>query len=91
METNLRRVQERLHNCVDVAVDGHLAKQFPDSRGQAVIIRLDCYDTPDQPVRDLVRRIAADADGDGKLQGELRAKAFIASLGFEYHWRTLGK
>jgi hypothetical protein len=58
---------------------------------RGVIIRLDCYDTPDEPMRGSVRRFAAHVDGDApKLQGELKAKGFVASLGLEYHWRMLG-
>lgn len=43
-EVHLRALQDRLYGCMEAALDGQLAAQFPDSRGKAVIIRVDCYD-----------------------------------------------
>jgi hypothetical protein len=40
-DVQLRRIQDRLYDCVDAAVDGHLAGKYPDSRGKPVVIRLD--------------------------------------------------
>lgn len=43
---NLRRLQDRLYTCIDVAIDGKLAELYPDSIGASVIIRLDGYNLP---------------------------------------------
>ena len=87
--SNLRRIQERFHNCVDVAVDGHLARLYPKSKGKPAVVRLDCYDTPDAPVREFVHRFAAHIHDAAEIQRDLRAKRFVASLRFEYSWDTL--
>jgi hypothetical protein len=50
-ERELRRIQERLYDCVDVAVDGHLAAKYPDSRGRPIRIQLDTYDIPEELLR----------------------------------------
>lgn len=88
---NLRRIQERLYGCIDVAIDGHLASLHPESKGKPVVVRLDCYDTPDAPVRDFVGRFASYVGQAADIQGDLKAKGFIASLRFEYQWGTLGR
>ena len=36
VEHNLRRVQERLYRCIDVALDGGLWRLYPDSYGKPV-------------------------------------------------------
>lgn len=88
-EEQLRRIQDRLYDCVDAAVDGHLAGKYPDSRGRPVVVRLDCYDTPDQPVRDFMKRFAEAVANSEEVQRDLVAHGFVQSLGFEYNRRTL--
>lgn len=89
VEGQLRRIQDRLHDCVDVAVDGHLAAKYPDSHGKAVVIRLDCYDTPDKPVRAFMKRFVESIANSEEVQRDLIAQGFVTSLGFEYNRRTL--
>ena len=33
-ERELRRIQDRLYGCLDAAIDGQLAEQFPETRGK---------------------------------------------------------
>ena len=86
---NLRRVQQRFYNCVDLAIDGQLAKLYPESKGKPAVVRLDCYDTPDAPVREFVDRFAAYVRDAADIQRDLKSKGFVASLRFEYSWDTL--
>src|SRR5262245_50880225 len=88
-EGQLGRIQDRLYDCVDAAVDGHLARKYPDSRGKPVVIRLDCYDTPDRPVRDFMKRFAEAIATSEEIQRDLAAQGFVQSIGFEYNRRTL--
>jgi hypothetical protein len=88
-ELQLRRIQDRLYNCVDAAVDGHLAGKYPDSRGKAVVIRLDCYDIPDRPVREFIKRFAESIENSEEVQRDLIAHGFVRSLAFEYSRRTV--
>ncbi|HEX8323275.1 MAG TPA: hypothetical protein VF595_05105 [Tepidisphaeraceae bacterium] len=91
LHANLQRVQERLYNCVDVAIDGHLAKLYPESKGKAAVVRLDAYDTPDTPVRDFVGQFANHVRNTAQIQWDLNANGFVTSLHFEYRWCTLQK
>ena len=86
---NLRRVQERLYNCVDAAIDGQVAALYPQSKGKPVVIRLDCYDTPDTPVREFIDRFSVLIRDSADVQRDLKAKGFVSSLRFDYSWGTL--
>ena len=57
-ETRLRTLQERLYGCMDAAIDGQLADQFPASRGKEVIIQVDFYDVPRAQAEDFMERFA---------------------------------
>jgi hypothetical protein len=58
IDADLRVLQDRLYGCVDAALDGQLAGQFPESRGKAVVIRVDCYDLDREVLDDFVSRFA---------------------------------
>jgi hypothetical protein len=88
VEASLRRVQDRLYDCVEIACDGHLARRFPESVGKPAVIRLDCYETPDEVVRSLLHRFEAQLRESDEWRQALAA-APVASLAFEYNWRRL--
>lgn len=83
-ETQLRRIQQRLYDAIDVAIDGHLAARYPESRGRAVVIRLTCYDTPDEPVREFFDAFVTHARTDPEIQHALQAGGWVKSLDFKY-------
>jgi len=47
INTELRRVQNRLYDCVDAALDGQLANKFPATNGKVIKIQLDGYNLPE--------------------------------------------
>jgi hypothetical protein len=83
---NLRRVQDRLYSCVEAAIDGKLAEQFPESAGGEVVMRLDGYNLPIPEAEQFFDRFAASAlespdykaslervkAGDHEQRGEMR-------------------
>ena len=85
----LQRIQERLYDCVDVAVDGHLAAKYPDSRGRAIRIQLDTYDIPEQAIRPFFERFAKHVDTWSEVQQEIQAKQNVKSITFEYNPRVI--
>jgi hypothetical protein len=88
-ERELRRVQDRLYDCVDVAIDGHLAAKYPDSRGRPVRIQLDTYDIPEELVRPFFERFARHVDAWAEVQQEIQAKQNVESITFEYNPRVI--
>ena len=87
--SKLEGLQERLYNYVDVAVNGHLAEKYPGSKGKGVVIRLDCYDTPEKAVKEFYDRFTKYIASAEEIQRDIRNKAFIKSLEFEYSRGTL--
>lgn len=58
VDGHMRGLQNRMFGCLEAALDGQLAEQFPDAQGKAVIIRVDCYDLPRDDVDAFVSRFA---------------------------------
>src|SRR5579864_628487 len=57
-DEHLRRIQERLYGCIDGAIDGQLAEQFPESKDKKIVIRLDGYRLPRAEVEEFFNRFA---------------------------------
>jgi 2'-5' RNA ligase len=89
VKEELRRLQERLYDCVDVAVDGHLASKYPDSRGKAVVVRLDCYGISKAAVGPFFERFVKHVQQSTEIQNDLRNNGFISSLEFAFSCREL--
>jgi len=89
IESHLQRIQDRLYDCIDAAIDGHLAAKYPKSTGKPVIIRLDCYDTPDETIANFMRRFAESISGSHDVQRDLAVGRFVKSLSVEHNWRPL--
>jgi hypothetical protein len=88
VDSQLRKLQGRLYNAVDVAVDGFLASKYPDSKGGPVIIRLDCYDVPRRPVEEFFLRFSDHIKADVQVRADIDRKGFISRLALEFNWRT---
>ena len=83
IDLHLRDLQERLYGCLDAALDGKLAEQFPESLGKSVVIQLDCYNVPKNNVRAFFNSFA-----DGVLLIEdyrqaLVGNRFVKGISFE--------
>lgn len=89
IEANLRRLQDRLYGCIDAALDGQLAAQFPESKGEAVVIRVDAYDLPDAEVRAFFDRFAAAVLELADYGAALAENRFVAGIGFELNLERL--
>ena len=44
VEDRLTALQDRLFGCLEAALDGQVAKRFPEAVDKKVIVRVDCYD-----------------------------------------------
>jgi len=58
VDDHLRALQERVYGCLDAALDGQLAEQFPKAANKQVIIRIDCYDVPQAEVDEFIERFS---------------------------------
>lgn len=82
-EGHLRRIQERLFNYVDIAVDGHLASLHPESRGRTVLIRVDAYGTPDGEVSAFVEQFASHVGTSAEVREAISDRGFVRAIDFE--------
>jgi hypothetical protein len=84
-QAELRRIQGRLYDCVDVAVDGQLAAKYPDSKGRPVRIQLDTYDIPEELVRPFFDRFAEHVSAWSEVQQTIESKQNVKAIAFEYN------
>ena len=83
IQTNLYRVQDRLYNCVDAAIEGQLAEQFPESKGQPIRVRLDCYDLPESEVQSFFNNFSSTVPTLPDYKEALELCTFVAGISFE--------
>jgi hypothetical protein len=82
VESRLRAIQERLYGCVDAAIGGQLAEQFPETSGKRVVIQLDCYDAPEDEVSDFFDRFSKGALNTNDYRQALADSAYVSDIGF---------
>ena len=58
VDDHLRALQDRVYGCLDAALDGRLAEQFPKAANKNIIIRVDCYDVPKVEVDEFMGRFS---------------------------------
>ena len=80
---HLRRIQKRLYDCLDAALDGAVTAQFPASRGKPLVIRLDAFRVADAELRDFFTRFATEVPKLPDYAKALSAQQFFASVSFE--------
>ena len=89
IDMQLRRLQERLYNCVDAALDGQLAEKFPDSVGKKIVIQLDCYNLPRAEVADFFDQFSRGALSTVDYQNALKQSRFIKGIAFEINFESI--
>jgi hypothetical protein len=82
VEDHLSNLQDRLYGCMEAALGGHVAEQFPGAAGKKFVIRLDCYDVPPQDVDDFMERFSEGVAG--LLDYSPAASPWVRS--FEFEW-----
>lgn len=83
LDMHLRSLQDRLYGCVDAALDGQLARQFPESLGKSVVIQLDCYNLPTHEVQAFFTTFAEGIFSIGDYRVALAESPFVNSISFD--------
>jgi hypothetical protein len=83
VEVNLHRVQSRLYTCLDAAIDGRLAEQFPDSVGAHVTVQLECYSLPQEQVSTFFEAFSGGVLEAPDYKEALRASVFVSGIDFQ--------
>ena len=79
----LRRLQDRLYECVEAALGGQLAVKFPESHGKRVVVQLDGYRLPATEVHAFFQRFAAGALATDEYRDALASCPFVSAISFE--------
>jgi hypothetical protein len=90
VDAHLRRIQDRLYNCVDVVLDGTFAEKYGEASGRPIVIRVDGYDLPEEPVRQFFNRFAGVVLQLPEYAAALAASKVVPSIAFDLSLETLG-
>jgi hypothetical protein len=85
--TNLRRVQDRLYNCIDAVIEGKLAEIYPDSLGVIVVIRLDGYDLPMPDAQEFFETFSSSVLELTDYNASLGSSPYVSGIQFEGHFQ----
>jgi hypothetical protein len=83
VESNLHRVQSRLYGCIDAAIDGHLAQEFPESNGAHITVQLDCYSLPQEEVLKFFDAFSSSVLRIPDYKEALQSSSFVAGIDFQ--------
>ncbi len=89
IEKQLRRVQERLYQCVDAALDGQLAEKFPESSGKEIVIQLDCYNLPREDVAEFFDNFSHGVFLISDYKKALKESSFVNGIRFEVNFDSI--
>jgi hypothetical protein len=89
IDKQLRRVQARMYGCVDAALDGKLAEEFPESRGKHLIVQLDCYNVPKEEVQEFFQRFSNGIFAVDDYRKALEQNQFVDGIGFEVNFDNI--
>jgi hypothetical protein len=81
-ETRLQSIQDRLYNCIDAAIDGQLAEQFPQTLGKRIVIELDCYDSPEAEIIEFFDRFSGGVLALDEYRSALSNNPYVREIGF---------
>ena len=68
-----------------------VAEQFPESIGQVEVIRLGCYDLPNDRVKQFFNGFVRFIEGSEEYQNDIKSSPHITSLEFKIDLESLSK
>ena len=81
-QTRLQSIQDRLYNCIDAAIDGQLAEQFPQTLGKRIVIELDCYDSPEAEIIEFFDRFSGGVLALDDYRNALSKSPYVREIAF---------
>lgn len=89
IDTQLRRVQDRLYGVVDAALDGQLAEKFPESKSKKIVIQLDCYNLPEAEVKGFFDKFSKGIFETTDYHQALKDSQFVKGISFEVNFESI--
>lgn len=85
LEPRLRAIQDRVYAAVDVAVDGHLRHEHPESYQRSIRIQVDLHGAPPEDVARLVERLEDYIANSDEHQRDIQDSDHIGGLRITAH------
>jgi hypothetical protein len=89
IDIELRRLQNRLYECMDAAIDGKLAIKFPKTIGKRIIIQIDCYNVPIIEVKEFFDRFSNGVFKLADYSEAIKNSKFVSNIGFEINFNDI--
>lgn len=89
IESQLRRLQDRLYGTIDAALQGKLAEKFPESKGKKIIIRLDGYNVPQAEVAAFFDRFSKGVLATPDHKHALKNNQFVKNVSFQANFESI--
>lgn len=89
IDDQLRRIQGRIYDCIDAALDGQLMEKFPESKGKRVVIQLDCYNVPKAEVKEFFQHFSAGVFAVDDYRKALEESQFVQDISFEINFDSI--
>lgn len=85
----LQRVQNRLYDCIDGALDGQLAAKFPEADGKTIILQLDGYNLPEDAVQTFWNAFSSGVMQEPDYAQALQISSHVKAFAFELNLRMV--
>lgn len=84
VDAELERLERRLYDCLDVVLAGQFAARHPDAKGKPIVIILDGFDLPEDPLREFAKRFVQHITAWDELRQQLETNEFTHSVDFAF-------
>lgn len=89
VDDQLRRVQRRLYDCIDLVLDGQLAEKYPESRESSVVIQVDFYNIEKDLIIGFLNRFKYGVFSSGDYEGAVVESPFVSAIEFEFNFDSV--
>lgn len=86
LNEHLHRIQQRMYGCIDAALDGQLAEDFPESKGLIIVVQLDCYNVPRSEVEIFFQRFSSGIFLVDDYRRALENNKYVRNVRFEINF-----
>jgi hypothetical protein len=76
----LSRIQNRIYDAIDIAIDGHLAAKHPNSKGRSVRVQIDSPSGLPPALAKLVARMKEHIEKDAEYSKAIKQSRFVQNL-----------
>ena len=83
IDVELTRLQNRLYDCVDAALDGQLSQKFPETLGKNILIQLDGYNLPEEKISQFFNAFANNVMLIDDYANALERNEYVKAISFQ--------